>query len=77
MSSIYLVLLSGVGVVILAALFDALAAVSRRPDWGSHRPQLTLVPTTDRRDTNLPHVGTDRRAPHSTNADAGTERAAA
>lgn len=63
MSLIYLALLAGVAIMILGALYEAIASVSRKPDWGSHRrPLLTVVPVTNSRAMDLPYVGNDRRA---------------
>ncbi len=63
MSLIYLALLAGVAIMILGALYEAIASVSRKPDWGSHRrPLLTVVPVTNSRAMDLPYVGSDRRA---------------
>lgn len=68
MSLIYLVLLVGVATMILGALYEAIASVSRKPDWGSHRrPLLTVVPVSDSRAMDLPYVGTDRRLPAAAN----------
>lgn len=68
MSLIYLALLAGVAIMILGALYEAVASVSRKPDWGSHRrPLLTLVPVTDGRAMDLPFVGNDRRLPTAGN----------
>jgi hypothetical protein len=62
LSTFYLIALGGVGVVILAALFDALVAVSRKPQWGSARGRhLVPVVTTDRRGEGLAFVGAERR----------------
>lgn len=63
MSILYLVALAGVAIVLLAALFEAVTAVSRKPKWGELR-QRHLVPVVshDRREHDLPFVGADRRA---------------
>jgi hypothetical protein len=62
-SILYLVALAGVAIVLLAALFEAVAAVSRKPKWGeSHRRHLVAVVSHDRRQGDLPFVGADRRA---------------
>jgi hypothetical protein len=63
LSLIYLALLAGVAIMILGALYEAIASVSRKPDWGSHRPLLTVVPVADSRAMDLPFVGSDRRVP--------------
>lgn len=62
MSIVYLIALTAVFAMILAAMAEAVAAVSRKPMWQAARmPSLQLVETTDRRTQNLPFVGTERR----------------
>ena len=62
MSIIYVALLIGVSVAILGALFEAMAAVTRKPHWHKRpQPQVTLVPTVNSRTMDLPYVGADRR----------------
>jgi hypothetical protein len=68
LSLIYLTLLAGVAVMILGALYESVAAVSRKPDWGSNRrPLLSVVPVTESRTMDLPYVGDDRRQPAAAN----------
>lgn len=63
MSILYLAALAGVAIVLLAALFEAVTSVSRKPHWGeSSRRHLVPVVTQDRREHDLPFVGADRRA---------------
>ena len=38
MSILYVVLLCGVSAVIVGVMFDAIARVSKKPVWHSHRP---------------------------------------
>lgn len=64
MDFIYLLLLSGVALAIFSALFEAIAAINRKPTWqepAAKAPQLELVETIDRRKQQLPYVGQDRR----------------
>ncbi|MEP7281021.1 MAG: hypothetical protein ABI696_03490 [Rubrivivax sp.] len=75
MQSVYLLTLVGVGIAIVAALFEAVSALRRKPHWELTRPApaLTVVPTADRRAHELPFVGTERRTPDG--ADEATEAA--
>jgi hypothetical protein len=77
LSFLYLVLLVGVGVVLLGALLEGVAAVSRKPSWHSRRPALTVVPTVNSRTMDLPFVGTDRRGGPDTQSRNDGERNAA
>ena len=61
LSILYVVTLIGVCVAVLALIWDAVASVSRRPVWHVTRPDLSLVTTSDRRRSELPFVGHDRR----------------
>ncbi len=67
MDFIYLLLLSGVALAVFSALFEAIAALNRKPSWEQPAaatqatPQLELVATVDRRKQQLPYVGEDRR----------------
>jgi hypothetical protein len=64
MSLVYLVLLAGVALVILFVLSDAILSVTRKPVWEQRDtagPALRIVATTERRSSNLPFVGADRR----------------
>jgi hypothetical protein len=54
-------MLSGVGLVVLAAVVEAVMLVSRKPIWATAQHHLTLIDSTDRRTNPLPVVGTDRR----------------
>jgi hypothetical protein len=56
--TIYLLLMSGVTVVILATMFDAIKAVSSKPIWEQTSPLAALV---ERRTQSLPYVGVERR----------------
>ena len=64
MSTLYVLVLAGVALVILASVLEAAIAVSRKPDWQSSAfaPRLSLVPSAERRSTQLPYVGIDRRS---------------
>ena len=61
MSTLYLLALSGVGLVLLALLADAVLSVSRKPNWALPRHHLMLVDKAERRTQSLPMVGKDRR----------------
>jgi len=61
MSTIYVIALACVALVVLAAMLDAVIAVSRKSTWGSSRPRLLVVSTSERRQSDLPFVGRDRR----------------
>ena len=61
MSALYLLLLCGVSVAILGLLYEAVAAVSRKPHWHARQPVMTVVDTVDRRTQSLPFVGAGRR----------------
>ena len=63
LSTVYLIALCAVGVALIAALLDAVLAVSRRREWQVERPTLMLVAAEDRRTRALPFVGSERRAP--------------
>jgi hypothetical protein len=69
MFTIYLLALVGVGAVILAVMLDAVLSVSRKARWTVQAPRLFVVEASDRRDSELPFVGSDRRdarSPHPT-----------
>lgn len=61
MSNLYLLALSGVGLVLLALVADAVISVSRKPNWTVQHHHLTLVDTAERRTNSLSMVGRDRR----------------
>ena len=62
MSIVYLIALTAVFGMILAAMAEAVAAVARKPVWQAARvPSLQLVETVDRRTQSLPFVGAERR----------------
>ena len=68
MDFIYLLLLAGVALAVFSALFEAIAALNRKPSWEQPAeattgaaPQLELVATIDRRKQQMPYVGEDRR----------------
>ena len=63
LSTLYVLVLIGVALMVLAGLIEAVIAVSRKPDWQSKAltPRLSLVSTDDRRSAQLPYVGVDRR----------------
>ena len=64
LSTVYLIALCAVGVALIAALLDAVLAVSRRREWQVERPTLMMLVTAeDRRTRALPFVGSERRAP--------------
>ena len=63
LSTVYLIALCAVGVALIAALLDAVLAVSRRREWQVERPTLMLVTAEDRRTRALPFAGSERRAP--------------
>ena len=62
-STLYLIALAGFCIIVLAAVVEAVLAVSRRPDW-SKTPQtrLHLMPTEERRTQDIPFIGAERRA---------------
>lgn len=63
MSTLYLIGLFGVSIAILAALVEAIIAVSRPAQWVRARgaSPIRLVQTEERRLQQLPHVGVERR----------------
>ena len=64
LSTVHLIALCAVGVALIAALLDAVLAVSRRREWQVERPTLMMLVTAeDRRTRALPFVGSERRAP--------------
>lgn len=72
MSMIYLVALVGVGIALLMVTAEAVRSVSRRPQWSQPvfaKSSFHLVETVDRRQSQLPFVGTDRRSSASTEAE--------
>lgn len=58
---VYLLMLSGVGLLMLAAVVDSVILVSRKPSWVASQQPLTLIDSAERRTNPLPVVGTDRR----------------
>ncbi len=72
MSMIYLVALVGVGIALLLATVEAVLSVSRRPKWSQPvfaKSSFHLVETVDRRQSQLPFVGKDRRDSAATEAE--------
>lgn len=72
MSMIYLVALVGVGIALLLVTVEAVRSVSRRPEWSRPvfaKSTFRLVETVDRRQSQLPFVGTDRRGPATPEAE--------
>lgn len=63
MATIYLIVLGGVCVALLASLVEVVLSLSRQPDWAVPQARLTLVETEDRRHLALPFVGAERRQP--------------
>jgi len=61
LSVVYLLMLSGVGLLLLASVVDAVILVARKPSWATPQHHLTLIDSADRRTNPLPVVGTDRR----------------
>jgi hypothetical protein len=76
MEILYSILMSGVFLAILASLYEAIRAVTRKPAWQTvvaarqETPQPAAVPaarilqviqTEDRRTHHLPFVGSERR----------------
>lgn len=61
MSTVYLLCLGAVGVALLAAVIEAVLAVSGKPKWAAQRHSLSLVETVERRKEQLPFVGAERR----------------
>jgi hypothetical protein len=63
LSAIYLLVLLGVGLAILAMTLDSILSVSRKPSWAEDiaRPMLHVVPVVERREQDLPFVGAERR----------------
>ena len=62
MSTIYVCTLVGVAVAILGLLVDSLWSVTRKAPWQLPRTHLSVVEDNDRRATEVPFVGSDRRA---------------
>jgi hypothetical protein len=58
METLYLVLMLGVTLAILATMFEAIKAVSSKPIWERTSQQPAFV---ERRKQNLPYVGVERR----------------
>ena len=58
METLYVVLMCGVTVAILATLLDAIKAVSSKPIW--EQPS-QLAAFVERRTQDLPYVGVERR----------------
>jgi len=56
--TLYLVLMFGVAVLILAPMFEAIKAVSSKPIWEQTSQPGAFV---ERRAQNLPYVGVERR----------------
>ena len=71
MSTLYLLALCGVGFMLLAAVFEALLAVSRKPDWTVKTRRLHLVHAVDRRNQAVPFVGAERRGSQFQDVDSG------
>ena len=61
LSTLYLLALCGVAFMLLAAVVEALLAVSRKPDWTVKTRRLHLVHAVDRRSQAVPFVGAERR----------------
>ncbi len=75
MSTLYLLALAGVGLMLLAAVVEALLAVSRKPDWSVVKPRhLRLTQTLDRRGQVVPFIGPDRRVSQFQDLDSGEQR---
>ena len=58
METLYVVLMCGVTVAILATLLDAIKAVSSKPIWEQPSQPAAFV---ERRTQDLPYVGVERR----------------
>jgi hypothetical protein len=56
--ALYLVLMFGVTVAILATMIEAIKAVSKKPIWEQTSQRVAFV---ERRKQNLPYVGVERR----------------
>jgi hypothetical protein len=56
--TVYVVLMCGVTVAILATMLDAIKAVSSKPIWEQPSQLASFV---ERRTQNLPYVGVERR----------------
>ena len=54
-------MLSGVGLLVVASVVDAVILVARKPSWATPQHHLTLIESADRRSNPLHMVGTDRR----------------
>lgn len=78
MSVIFLLVLLGVGLAIVAMTLDSILSVSRKPTWAEDiaRPMLHLVPAVERREQDLPFVGAERRQAATETAKVRTSRAA-
>lgn len=71
MSTLYLLALCGVGFMLLAAVVEALLAVSRKPDWTVKPRRLRLVQAVDRRTQAVPYLGVERRGSQFQDLDSG------
>jgi hypothetical protein len=62
LSTLYVMALVAVFVALIALIADAVVSVSRQPHWTLvQRPRLTVVPTVDARQQDMPFVGRERR----------------
>ncbi|MGE5115060.1 MAG: hypothetical protein ACM3N6_01070 [Betaproteobacteria bacterium] len=69
LSNLYVLTLAGVGVAVLALIWDAVISVSRKAPWEATRPDLSVVATQERRAQDLPFVGRDRRGADADSAE--------
>jgi len=78
LSAIYLLVLLGVGLAIVAMTLDSILSVSRKPRWAEDlaRPMLHVVSVVERREQNLPFVGAERRQAASAAEEVRASRAA-
>jgi hypothetical protein len=74
LSTLYLLALCGVGLLLLAAVVEALLAVSRKPDWTVRTRRLRLVHAVDRRSQAAPFVGAERRGSQFQDLDSGEQQ---
>ena len=61
MEAIYVMLMCGVALAIVATVVDAISAVHRKAVWMESSPAVAFV---ERRTQNLPYVGIERRKAH-------------